>query len=57
MTEIIEVAVSSAQRAQDILHDLGVDFTQPSTTEFVVDDEDEWNDAMEEFENQGIELV
>jgi len=56
-TNPIEVTVRSARKAYDIIKDMNVSFRQESSNVFLVPDSDEWNDVMEMFEEQNIELL
>ena len=53
----IEVSIRDAQKAFSIAQDSKISFLMPSTTEFVVSSEDDWNDLMERFEEQQVEIL
>lgn len=52
----IEVSVRDARLAYDLISDTNITFTQDSTNEFAMQDEDEWNEVMEIFEENGVEI-
>ena len=56
-TDPIEVSVRDTKKALEILNDLGIDFIREYTNSFLIRYSEEWNDAMQVFDETGIELI
>ena len=56
MENTIVVLASNAKRANDILNDLRIDYRRPYSNIFEITYLEELNDAMEAFDDHGIEL-
>jgi len=52
----IEVSVRDAKAAHELLNDAGFSFENDGSTIFIFTDDEQWNDCMELFENNNIEL-
>jgi hypothetical protein len=52
----IEVAQEEVKRAKKLLNSQLITYRMNATNIFVIDDMDEWNDAMELFEANHIKL-
>lgn len=53
----IKVSVMSVTKAQNIIEYMGFQFATPATNVFQLFDMDEWNDIMELFEENEIDIL
>lgn len=52
----ITVAQEDVKRAKKLLESMVISYRMNATNTFVIDDMDEWNDAMQMFESAHIKL-